>query len=136
MMWQPNRAQWAIICVLAAVLVCAWPPDRGSSLLVKVARWAADPGGALPALPPPLPLGLDDNGDAVAAHDALEAEYYRRYNSSSWTRRRMDLKTLEDPLDPATERQLLVAAAVFGALVVWRLGGPTSRPSSSARPSS
>jgi hypothetical protein len=120
--WQPNRPQWTIICALAAILVCAWPPDRGSSLLVKGVRWAADPRGALPSFPPPLPIGLGDNGDAVTAHDALEAEYYRHYNSSSWTRRRMALKSFDDPFDPMTERQLLVAAAVFGSLLVWRLG--------------
>ena len=122
-MWQPNRAQWGIISAVAALLVLAWPPDRAnrSSLLVKSVRWAADPRASLPSLPPPLPIGLDDNGDAVAAHDALEAEYYRRYNGSPTTRLRMTLKDLRDPLDPQTERQVLIAIAVFSALAVWRL---------------
>jgi len=122
-MWQPNRAQWGIIWPLAALIVFAWPPEkgRGQSLLVKAVRWAADPADELPALPPPLPMGLDDNGEAVAAHDAQEAEYYARFNGSPWTRRRMQLKAFADPIDPTTERQVLVAAAVFGALAAWRL---------------
>ena len=121
-MWQPSRAQWAIIWPIAVLLILAWPPGgSGDSLAVRALQWAVDPGGTLPPLPPPLPLGLDDNGDFVAAHDALEAEYYRRYNSSTLTRRRMDLKNARDPFDATTERQILVAAAVFGALGVWRL---------------
>ena len=127
-MWQPNRAQWAIICTVAAVFVFGWPPDRanGSSLIVKSVHWAVDPTHALPPLPPPLPPGLGDNGDVVAAHDALEAEYYRRYNSSSMTRWRMDVKTAGDPFDPTTERQVLIASAVVSALAIWRLGRATA----------
>lgn len=122
-MWQPNRAQWIVICVAAALLVLAWPPDRGhgSSLGVKAMHWAIDPRGDLPALPPPLPPGLGDDGDAVAAHDALEAEYYRLYNSSSWVRWRMEMKAAGDPLEPTTARQWLVAIAVGAALFAWRL---------------
>jgi hypothetical protein len=33
----------------------------------------------------------------------------------------MDLKLAEDPLQPTTERQLLVALAVLAALSIWRL---------------
>ena len=120
-MWQPNRAQWSIIWTVAALLVLAWPPDTGRSLAMKIANRVVDPTGALPALPPPLPMGLDDNGDAVAAHDAQEAEYYRLHDRSRTTRWRMDLKTAGEPLDPSTERQLLVGVAVLSALGVWRL---------------
>ena len=120
-MWQPNRAQWSIIWTVAALVVLAWPPDTGRSLAVKIVNWAVDPSGALPALPPPLPMGLDDNGDAVAAHDAQEAEYYRLHDRSRTLRWRMDLKTAGEPLDPSTERQLLVGIAVLSALGVWRL---------------
>ena len=36
--------------------------------------------------PPPLPMSLDDDGDAVSAHDAQESEYYQAYDSSTLTR--------------------------------------------------
>ena len=120
-MWQPNRAQWSIIWTVAMLVVLGWPPDAGRSLLVKAVNWGADPGGALPALPRPLPMGLDDNGDAVAAHDLEEAEYYRLHDRSRLTRWRMTLKDMGEPLDPSTERQLLAGIAVLSALGVWRL---------------
>ena len=66
-MWQPNRGQWPVIWAAAALIVLAWPPESGRSLLVKAVNRAADPRGTLPALPPPLPMSLGDNGDAVAA---------------------------------------------------------------------
>jgi len=122
-MWQPRRAQWAIIWPVAVVLILAWPPDRGRSLGVKAIAWIVDPAGALPAFPPPLPMGLDDDGDAVAAHDALESDYYRRRASSATTRWRMAVKEFTDPVDPQTERQLLVGLAVLAALAVWRMEG-------------
>ena len=120
-MWQPRGAQWTIIWTVAVLAVLAWPPDAGRSLLLKTINRAADPTGSLPALPPPLPMGLDDDGDAVSAHDAQEAEYYRQYNRSSVARWRMRLKESGEPLDPVTERQLLVGLAILSALGVWRL---------------
>lgn len=120
-MVQPNRAQWIVISAAAAMLVLAWPPDRGISLGAKLLHWIVDPRGALPALPPPLPPGAGDNGDLVAAHDELESEYYRLYNSSRWTRWRMELKAAGDPFETTTERQGLVALAVAAALLTWRL---------------
>ena len=122
-MWQPNRAQWSIICVVVGILVLCWPPDRdhGSNLLTTVLHWAVDPANALPSIPPPLPPGLGDDGDAVAAHDALEADYYRLYNSSPTTRWRMNVKAAGDPFDPTTERQVLIASAAMAALAAWRL---------------
>ena len=68
-------------------------------------------------------MGLDDNADAVAAHDAEEAEYYRLVSTSGFARLRLRLKELNDPLDQTTERQLLVGIAVMGALGIWKLGG-------------
>ena len=123
-MRQPNRVQWVVISCAAALLVLAWPPDRGhgTSLGVKLAHWLVDPGGTLPDLPPPLPPGVGDNGDIVAQHDEVEAEYFRLYNSSQTTRWRMDVKTVGDPLEPTTARQWLVAIAVAAGLVAWRLG--------------
>jgi hypothetical protein len=120
-MWQPNRAQWWIIWTVAVILVLAWPPDRGRSLGVKAVNIAADPADSLPALPPTLPMSLDDDGDAVTAHDALEREYYRARDSSTVMRWRMTLKTAGDPLDPVTQRQLLVGMGVLSVLAVWRL---------------
>src|SRR5947209_2373567 len=106
-MWQPNRAQWAIIWTVVLLMVLVWPPDRGSSLGVKAVNWLADPAGALPPMPPPLPMELGDDGDAVAAHDAAEAEYYRARNGSGINRWRMAVKSARDPIDPTTERQML-----------------------------
>jgi hypothetical protein len=65
-------------------------------------------------------MGLDDDGDAVAAHDTQEREYYRVRDTSAATRWRMAIKAARDPFDTTTERQLLVGAAVFAALLVWR----------------
>jgi len=120
-MWQPSRAQWAIIWPVAVLLILVWPPDRGKSLGVKAVNWIVDPAGSLPALPPPLPMGLDDDGDAVAAHDGLETAYYHRRDSSTAARWRMAWKEAVDPIDPQTERQLLVALGVLAALAVWRM---------------
>jgi hypothetical protein len=120
-MWQPSRAQWTIIWSVAMLLVLAWPPERGRSLGVKALSWIVDPAAALPAFPPPLPIGLDDDGDAVAAHDALESAYYESRDRSGFTRWRMAVKEMRDPVDPQTGRQLLVAIGVIGALAVWRL---------------
>ena len=66
-------------------------------------------------------MGLDDDGDAVTAHDAQETAYYLRRNGSTLTRWRMNAKETADPADAQTERQLLMALAVAGALVVWRI---------------
>ena len=121
-MWQPNKAQWSIIWFVAILLILGWPPDKGRSLGIKALNWIVDPNNSLPPQPEPLPIGLDDNGDAVAEHDALEAEYYRQYTSSSFARLRFKLKSASDPLEPATERQILVGIAVLSALAIWRLG--------------
>ena len=122
-MWQPNKAQRRILWVVAALVILGWPADQGRSLGTKAANWLADPTDSLPTMPDQLPIGLDDNGDAVAAHDAQETEYYRQYSSSRWTRLRMDLKSARDPLDTSTQRQLLAGIAILAALAVWRLNG-------------
>jgi len=124
--WQPNKAQWRIIWLIAALLILGWPPDQGRSLGMKALNWLADPSDALPLMPGPLPIGLDDNGDAVAEHDAQEAEYYRAYESSRMTRLRMKLKVARDPFQPTTQRLLLSAVLVFAGLLVWRLGSKTT----------
>ena len=110
-----------MIWAVTVLALLAWPPDQGRSLIVKALNWAVDPGGTLPELPPPLPMSLGDNGDAVAAHDAAEAEYYRLRERSSVMRWRVDMKTARDPIDPQTERQLLAGIVALSALGVWRL---------------
>ena len=120
-MWQPSKTQWRIIWIVAIVMILAWPPDRGRSLALKATNWLVDPSNSLPEMPDPLPMGVDDDGDTVADHDAQEAAYYRAFDSSRMTRLRMTLKTAADPLDPSTEHQILTGVAILSALVVWRL---------------
>ena len=120
-LWQPNKNQWRVIWIVAVFLILGWPPENGRSLGMKMVNWMADPTNALPALPAPLPIGLDDNGDAVAAHDAQESDYYRQYESSRMIRFRLKLKAAGDPFDPSTARQILVGLGILSALVVWRL---------------
>ena len=112
-----------MIWIVALLLILVWPPAEGRSLGVKLVNWGVDPRGALPALPETLPPGLDDNGDAVTEHDLLEQEYYRARDRSSTAKWRMDMKEWSDPITPETERQVLVAMAVLGGLLVWRLAG-------------
>src|SRR5262249_10866672 len=102
-------------------MILGWPAEHGRSLGVKAANWLVDPSNSLPTLPEPLPMGLDDDGDAVSAHDAQESEYYRQYGSSRVMQVRMTNKTASDTFDHSTERQILIGIAILSALVVWRL---------------
>ena len=120
-MWQPNRAQWRVIWFAAVVAILAWPSADGRSLGLKAAGWLVDPGGTIAELPPPLPMSMGDNGDAVTAHDMLEQEYYRQRDRSRLTRFRMDVREATDPFEPATQRQVIAGLVVLGALGVWRL---------------
>ncbi|MGD8871447.1 MAG: hypothetical protein PVJ80_07670 [Gemmatimonadota bacterium] len=120
-MAQPNKRQWRVIWTVAVVLLLFWPLEGARSLAVKAVNFAADPLSNLPVLPPPLPLGLGDNADAVIQYDQQVAEYYDAWDGSAWTRARIRLRDWRDPFDPTTERQALVALAVLGALLVWRL---------------
>jgi hypothetical protein len=122
-MWQPNRAQWWIICAVAALIVLAWPPAEGRSLGIKAAGWLVDPRHTLPVMPPELPVWLGDDGFAVTEHDEQLTQYWDVYQGSAWDRFRMDVRDFQDPLNPTTERQLLAGMAVFAGLLVWRLGG-------------
>ena len=111
-----------MIWIVAIVLVLAWPSSEGASLGIMAVRWAADPWNTLPKIPEPLPMGLGDDGDAVAAHDEQEAEYYR-LTAASWTiRTRLRFKAIEDPLPASTQRQVLTGFGILSALGVWRLG--------------
>lgn len=122
-MWQPARRQWALIWLVAALVILGWPPDAGRSLGTKLVNRAVDPANTLPAMPGPLPMGLDDDGDAVAAHDLAERSYYDERNRSALTALRIDLKNAADPFEPSTQRQLLIGLAVVGALLVWQMDG-------------
>jgi hypothetical protein len=128
-LFQPNKKQWWVIWVVAAALVLLWPAASGRSLAAKAVNLAADPRGSLPFLPPPIPMGLGDDADAVTAHDTQEAAYYDAYGSSAVIRARMAMRDWSDPLDPGTQRQLLIALAVIGTLLVWRLDDSKRRGS-------
>jgi hypothetical protein len=122
-MWQPSRPQWSIIWAVALLAVLAWPPDQGSSLGAKLLGRLVDPFDTLPALPPPLPIGLDDDGDAVTEHDALVRSYYDVRDRSTMTRWRMAAKLVGDPLEVSTQRQLVIALVVAAGLLVWMIEG-------------
>ena len=124
-MRQPNNLQWWLLVIVALLIVFVWPPGDDRSLAVTFVNWAVDPRDELPVLPDQLALGLGDDPDAVAAHDVQTQQYDALYLKGGWTRRRLELKVARDPLNPATERQLLTAIAVVTAFLVWRLGGRT-----------
>ena len=121
--WQSTNVQWWLVVIVALFVVCAWPPGDDKSLAVKFVNWAVDPRGELPILPDQLALGRGDDPDAVFARDLQVQQYDALYLKCGWTRKRLELKVARDPLNPATERQLLVGLAVVTALVVWRIGG-------------
>jgi hypothetical protein len=118
-MWQPNTAQWRLIWTVAVLLILAWP-EGNQSLAVKAINWGADPFQTLPRTPSPIAFGLGDDPEAVQQHDAEEAAYYLMYSSSRLARLRLQLRDLKDPLDPSTERQILVGLAILFALSIWR----------------
>jgi len=112
--WEPNKAQWRIIWLIAALLILGWPPQQGRSLGMKAVNWLVDPSNSLPTMPSPLPFGLDDNGDAVTAHDAEAAEYY-----SAWER---SLSRSESQSAGARSAHRFFRAWSFsGRLTRWRV---------------
>ena len=121
-MRQAGKRQWWILLVAALALVALWPPSDDRSLALKFINWAVDPSDRLPTLPGPLALGLGDDLNAVNAHDLQTRMYDELYERGGWTRLRLQLKVAGDPFNPSTERQLLVAAGVLTAFLVWRSG--------------
>jgi hypothetical protein len=121
-MWQPNTAQWRLIWTVAVLVILAWPAEN-ESLAVKAIHWGADPFQTLPRAPGPIAPGLGDDPEAVQQHDAEEAAYYYMYSSSRISRLRLQLRDVKDPLDPSTERQILVGLATLFALSIWRAEG-------------
>ena len=120
-MWRPSNVQWWILFAVTLLVVVAWPPQDGKSLAIKFVNWAVDPTQQLPILPQELPLGMGDDPDAVNAHDLQVREYDSLFMQGGWTRRRLELKVADDPFDPTTTRQLLIAIAAVAGLIVWRI---------------
>ncbi len=124
-MWQPNSSQWRVIAVVAAILVCFWPStdeDDNRSLALKFVGWVADPAHSLPHEPETLGFAEGDDVAAVDAQAVQQERYDKVYNGSAFGRLRLRLRDAQEPLEPATERQILVAVGVLGGLLVWRLG--------------
>ena len=121
-MWQPRVAQWWCLVIVSLLVVSVWPPRGETSLAVKVVNWAVDPFDELPVLPAQLGLGLGDDFEAVNARDAVVRRYDELNMRGGWTRRRLRLKVATDPLNPATERQVLTGIGVLTAFLVWRFG--------------
>ena len=69
-------------------------------------------------------MAMDDDGDAVTAYDQQVQAYQQARERSAMNRWRMDLVNASDPFATATQRQLLVALAVAGALIVWQMNTP------------
>lgn len=120
---RPTGLQWWLLAIVALLIVFVWPPTDDRSLAVKFVRWAVDPADELPVLPGQLALGLGDDPDAVAAHDMQTQQYDALYLKGGWTRTRLELKVTRDPMNPATERQLLVGLAVITGFLAWRFWG-------------
>lgn len=99
------------------LVVAAWPPANGRSLLMKAVNFAVDPMDSLPVLPPQLGYGLSDDVRAVEERDAMVRAYDDAYDRDVLTRRRLELKVARDPFEASTERQVLL---VFGVLVAYR----------------
>ena len=131
-MWQPTNRQWWLLLVTALVVVALWPPADDRSLAMKFVNWAVDPNDALPTLPEPLGFGQGDDVASVEAHDLQTRTYDELYDRGGLTRLRLELKAAGDPFNRATERQLLVAAGVLVAVIVWRTS--TSSKDSGRRP--
>lgn len=113
--------------MLAAVVVLFWPSEGSRSLAVKSINWLADPSNSLPRQPGQFSLEDGEDPVAVMAHDSEEAEYNRLMANSRMARLRIHLRDMSDPFEPSTQRQLLAAIAVLGALLVWRLGERSTR---------
>ena len=104
----------------ALLIVSAWPPQRGSSLLLKAVQLVADPTGTLPFLPEQLGFGLSDDPQAVELHDELVRRYDVALASGPVMRTRLAMKVAGDPFDRATERQVLLLLGVIVAFLTLR----------------
>jgi hypothetical protein len=117
---RPKGAGPWVLFVTALLMVAAWPPEKGRSLLVTALNWAVDPGDSLPVLPEQLGFGAGDDVRAVEARDAEVRRYDEYLARGGFARLRLQLKVAEDPFNPVTERQLLLVAGVIVAFLVLR----------------
>ena len=78
-------------------------------------------------LPGPFGPGQGDEWREVEAHDLQVRMYDELYARGGWTRLRLRLKVAGDPMNPATERQLLIGGGVLVAFLVWDVGGASGR---------
>jgi hypothetical protein len=113
---------WRWLAALIAALALTWPPDNSRSVAIKAINWIADPHRSLPSRPSPLAMNVDDDADAVTAHDLEEHAYESMYRGSWTGRLRLQLRDAEDPLDPSTERPLLIAVAAIAAVWAFQRG--------------
>lgn len=113
-----TRRGWWVLLLTSLVIVCAWPPQQGLSLLLKATHRVVDPSGTLPFLPEQLDFGLSDDPQAVEMRDALVRRYDVALASGPLMRARLALKTAKDPFDRATERQVLLLVGVLVTFLV------------------
>lgn len=124
-MWQPNTSQWRLIFPLGVALVLVWPSASeidNRSLALKLAGWAADPAHTMPRQPEILGFQDEDDIAAIDAQTAQQEQYDKFYQGSAFARLRLHVRDAQEPFDPSTERQILVAVALLGGLLIWRLG--------------
>jgi hypothetical protein len=119
-----TRAGSWVLFLTVLVIVVAWPPAAGRSLMVKAVNRAVDPADTLPILPPQLGFGLSDDPQAVEMRDEIVRRYDQMFALGGITRARLRLKVAEDPFNPVTERQLLL---VFGVVVAFLTLRPGAR---------
>ena len=112
-----RRGSWMLL-LTALLMVATWPPDKDRSLIVKALNWLVDPADSLPILPPQLGFGLSDDPQAVEIRDEMVRRYDQLFNRDALTRTRLELKVAEDPFNPTTERQLLLAFGIVVAFAV------------------
>ena len=117
-----TRAGSWVLFLTVLVIVVAWPPAAGRSLMVKAVNRAVDPADTLPILPPQLGFGLSDDVQAVEMRDEIVRRYDEMYALGGITRARMRLKVAQDPFNPVTERQLLLVFGVVVAFLTLRSG--------------
>lgn len=118
-----RRASTWPLFLAALLIVGAWPPANGRSLVMKIVNVAVDPTDSLPVLPPQLGYGLSDDVRAVEERDAMVRAYDEAYDRDALTRMRLELKVARDPFDVSTERQLLLVFGVLTAYATVRRAG-------------